>query len=328
MSKLLSIIVPVYNSSKYLKRCVESCFSQGFNSEEFEILLCNDGSIDNSLQIANDLQSKYNCIRVFSQENSGAGIARNLGLDYAYGKYVMFVDSDDYINSIDLRKFIQTAENNNLDVLRFAFKIYDKKGNYTITCESQFDVEHIYSGIDAVLMNYTIGSACGTLFKRDFLIESGIRFRGDMAHEDCEFMLRLIPKAKRLMVTSVCLYTYCWNENSTDRNKSATNIIRLKQSDIVVAKSYHDTADFFPDENPLNEFYHRKGNSLVVQFLISLIGNKSGLSLKNKMELIDFAKSKGVYPMEKFRTLSWKTTLLQIILNQSIIEKTLIRLFN
>lgn len=324
----LSIIIPIYNAENHLDRCVSSCINQGLKEDEYEILLCNDGSADGSLAIAEDFSQKHNCIKVFSQENAGAGMARNLGLKHALGRYVMFVDADDYINSLDLNNYYQIAEDNNLDLLRFSFKVYNAKGYFSISHMSQFDENQVYSGQEAVLMDYTIGSACGTLFRRDFLIEFGFHFRDDMAHEDCEFMLRLLPKVNRMMVSSACLYTYCWNANSTDRAKSVRNIVRLKQSDILVAQSYFATADKESLDSPIRKYYHRKGNSLLTQFLLSLIYKTKQLSLNEKMDLLSFANLHGVYPIHSFRTLSWKTTLLLFFLNRPIIEKSLLHLFN
>lgn len=323
----LSYIIPVYNSEIYLERCVKSCMNQGLEENEYEILLCNDGSTDNSLAIAKDFSQKYSCVKVYSQKNAGAGMARNLGLRHAQGEYVMFVDSDDYLNAIDFNYFFHIAESKNLDLLRFAFKMYDSEGHYSICHMSQFNEEQIYTGAEAVVMDYTIGSACGTLFRRKFLIDMGFHFRVDMAHEDCEFMLRLLPQVKRMMVSSACLYTYCWNEGSTDRDHSPLKVMKSHRSDVVVAKSYLETAQSLPKTNPVSPYYKKKSNSLMTSFLLSLIRNRYGLSLADRKQLLEFAKGENVYPMKRYGTLSWKTSILQIFLNQEWMELLLMRLF-
>lgn len=325
----LSIIIPAYNAENYVARCFDSIL-QSVDVDYYEVLFVDDGSTDNTFELANNFIRDKDAtqIRIIRQKNSRQGAARNNGIAHAQGRYVMFVDVDDCINPIGFKKYYVQATENNLDMLRFAFKEYDADGNFVVSHQSQFDENHIYSGQEAILMDYTIGSSCGTLFRRDFLINSGIYFREDMAHEDCEYMLRLLPKVERMMVLPVPLYTYCWNENSTDRSKSAASVLRLKQGDIFVAKSYFETAETFSNNHPINKYYYRKGNSLLTQFLLSLVQEKNSLSLNARMGLLSFANLQGVYPTPTFRTLSWKTTLLLFFLNRPIIEKSLIRLFN
>ena len=116
---LLSIIVPLYNSAAYLPRCLESLLHQDISLEEYEILLINDGSPDNSLDIVNEYALKYPNIRAFSQENKGTSGARNTGLLEARGTYVYFVDPDDYVLENSLRVILNRMEEASLDALRF-----------------------------------------------------------------------------------------------------------------------------------------------------------------------------------------------------------------
>lgn len=112
--KLVSVIVPVYNVEKYLSKCIESILAQSYNN--IEIILINDGSEDNSLQVCNDYSNKSKKIRVVDKENSGVSSTRNLGIDYATGKYLCFVDSDDYIE----KDYIANLVNNvNEDTITF-----------------------------------------------------------------------------------------------------------------------------------------------------------------------------------------------------------------
>ena len=100
---IISIIIPIYNAEKYLSTCIESILSQGF--EDFELLLINDGSKDNSLSICNDYAQRDSRIKVFDKPNGGVSSARNLGLDNATGEYVMFVDADDRLAPNALEMF-------------------------------------------------------------------------------------------------------------------------------------------------------------------------------------------------------------------------------
>ena len=93
----ISVIVPVYNVEKFLSTCLESILDQGLSEQEYEIILINDGSIDGSLAICNLYAKAHSNIHVYSQENQGVSLARNLGMSKARGEWVMFLDSDDYL---------------------------------------------------------------------------------------------------------------------------------------------------------------------------------------------------------------------------------------
>ena len=109
MNKKISVIVPVYNAEKYISRCVDSILSQ--NSVDFELLLVDDGSSDDSLKICKRYEKMDNRVRVFSQGNSGPSSARNLGLERATGEYITFVDSDDWIEGGFFQKILEVGNN-------------------------------------------------------------------------------------------------------------------------------------------------------------------------------------------------------------------------
>ena len=116
----LSIIIPAYNAGKYLERCVSSCEEQSVPQDEFEIIVVNDGSKDNTLEVAESLADKYSNLRIFSKENGGSSSARNMGLDHAKGDYITFVDSDDYLLPGKLAAVLSVAENNSAFASEFS----------------------------------------------------------------------------------------------------------------------------------------------------------------------------------------------------------------
>ena len=322
----LSIIIPAYNAERYVTRCLKSVF-ECIDIDNFEIILVDDGSTDHTCELVEQFihDTKSENIKIVHQQNSRQGAARNHGMRLAQGKYLMFVDVDDYLLPVHFAKYYEIAENNNLDILKFSSQVFNKWGGYTINCESQFAEDKIYTGIETILKNYTIGSVWAAIYNRDFINESNVQFREDIVHEDVEFMLRLLPHAKQISFKSACLYAYCWNEGSTDRSRTRENILRLKKSDIIIATSFKRIADFYPSS--LHDIYLKKSNSMVVQHLISLIQNEDNLSLDERMELLQYSILNKIYPMDSYCTLSWKTTLLQLILNQPLIVKRLIKHF-
>ena len=123
-SELVSFIIPVYNVQKYLSRCLESVLQQTYHNTE--ILLINDGSQDNSLAICEDYQKKDNRIQIINKENGGVSSARNTGLRIASGKYITFVDADDYVKEIYIETLITDMQKKGL-ILRHVVIIVKKK---------------------------------------------------------------------------------------------------------------------------------------------------------------------------------------------------------
>jgi glycosyltransferase involved in cell wall biosynthesis len=115
----LSFVIPAYNVEKFIGRCLNSIYSQSVDENRYEVIVVDDGSTDNTLNILKKLTERHKNLRVFSQENQGVSIARNRGLEMAVGKYVWFVDADDYIMPNAFVVLSVFASDNHLDVLFF-----------------------------------------------------------------------------------------------------------------------------------------------------------------------------------------------------------------
>ena len=127
--KELSIIIPVYNVQKYLEDCLLSIYKQSLSLETFEVIAVNDGSTDSSIDILREYGEIYPNLIIISQENKGLSKARNNGLAVASGKYVFFMDSDDFLCLDSLASLLSKAVEYDLDVLRFDYKFVDEKGD-------------------------------------------------------------------------------------------------------------------------------------------------------------------------------------------------------
>lgn len=122
----LSVIVPLYNSAPYMRRCVDSLLKQDIDPDQYEIILVNDGSPDNSLQIAEEYAAHYPQVKVLSQQNRGASGARNTGIRAAAGEYLCFCDPDDYVQPDTTRMLIEKMDADKLDMLRFKYIAVDE----------------------------------------------------------------------------------------------------------------------------------------------------------------------------------------------------------
>ena len=122
MAPKISFIIPIYNSEKFIARCVSSVIDQGLPLNDFEIIIINDGSTDDSLSVVQELQKKHAAIRIINQDNQGVAVARNVGIDAAVGEYLWFVDNDDVLIRNSARHLLAHVMQNNLDVLTFGVK--------------------------------------------------------------------------------------------------------------------------------------------------------------------------------------------------------------
>lgn len=208
---MLSIIVPVYNVEAYLEKCLSSIFSSTFT--DFELIIINDGTKDNSEQIINKYLNIYkDKITYISKENSGLSDTRNIGMNIAKGRYIAFVDSDDYIEPDAYELMINKAMERDFDVVaadvRLVYENSDKEeivsSNYK---KDMFDKEEIKT---SVLVQYPV--VWNKIYKKEIL--EGVSFSKGVCYEDMEFILKLYPKIKSVGVVKKPLYNYLQRENS------------------------------------------------------------------------------------------------------------------
>lgn len=273
MSKILSIVVPAYNVERELEKCIESCLKQDILQESYEIIIVNDGATDNTLQVATDIAAKYECVSVVNQKNMGLSGARNTGLKYAKGKYVWFIDSDDYIKPNVLGNMIMQADDNNLDCLFFRLqRVFDddcfrsEVDDYECV-QPNVTRNVILSGRDAILQGYNPSSVCAILFNVEFLRKYSLQFMLGIYHEDAEFTYRMISKAQRVMFVSEAPYLYFTHAGTMTRSKNVKSLIKNRIDDIIVAQSYLKLAQELKDDSKLSTVITRRAKSILFGLL-------------------------------------------------------------
>lgn len=225
-----SLILPVYNVEKYVKRCVNSLLRQEYT--DYEIILVDDGSTDSSGSICDKLADKNNNIFAYHKENGGLSDARNYGIDRAKGNYILFIDSDDWVDEKLLISLHNHLNKSNVDILKFGFQKM-QEGNYKNTFFSYFNIG-VYDRrqIEETILPYTIGpkrlfcyeqNACKSVWSHvyslNFLRENNIRFvsEREILNEDYLFNLHTLLYAKSLEVTHYILYYYDYREGSLSK---------------------------------------------------------------------------------------------------------------
>ena len=219
----ISIIIPIYNSEFFLKRCISSIINQDL--KDIEIICIDDSSTDNSLNILKKLQKKHKEIIILKNQNRrGAGISRNKGIDIARGEYIHFIDADDTLVQNIYNKIYSIAHNNNLDILRTKTYLYDYKSNkiYTNVYNSLYRIPKKYfnKSINFLekpyLFFYGIQVApWAGLFKTKFLKDHNIRFNTLTCVNDRSFFAETIFNATSIMFTDVFLIYYTINNNNS-----------------------------------------------------------------------------------------------------------------
>lgn len=210
----LSIIIPAYNSEKYIEKCIMSCINQDLPQEKYEIIVVDDGSTDNTKQIINKLQAKYDCIKYYYQDNAAQGAARNNGLSKAQGKYIWFVDSDDWIEEDCLSLILNRLENFSLTgvLVAHATCYRTHMGKW---CD--FDEDKILTGKEVLTDKRFFISPTYAIWEKKYLLDYNLKFKERIFHEDTEFYPRLFYNASRIgAISKVCYYVYL-NPTSTTR---------------------------------------------------------------------------------------------------------------
>lgn len=242
MKPLISIIVPVYNVEKYLSRCIDSILSQTFF--DFEILLIDDGSTDGSPIICDKYSNKDSRVRVFHKKNGGVSSARNLGLEYALGEWITFVDSDDWIDNNMYTLLYEEAISSNADIVLCDFYVYYSKNrielNKAISTDcSKNDIIRKY------ILSFT--SLCNMLVHRSLYDKTKLRIPLNIINcEDFWLTVQLFYYAKKVSSIHIPLYYYNReNENSILNNFDANKA----QSEI---NAYLNIISFFREKNILD----------------------------------------------------------------------------
>ena len=212
-SPYFSIIIPVYNVEKYLSQCLDSILEQNF--KDYELILINDGSSDDSLQICLDYQNKEKKIQVIEQLNGGPSSARNNGLNRAKGKYVMFIDSDDWIASETLQILYEQSQDN-CPLIYYGFCAQYGGGDYISTIQGyrhshnqQQYYSILYQTMENKMHSFVYGFTCNKLFRRDIIEKNSLRFDLSLRiKEDEVFTNQFCASIGEVKIIPYALYNY------------------------------------------------------------------------------------------------------------------------
>lgn len=253
-----SFIVPVYNTEKYLKKCLDSLVNQTY--KDFEIIVVNDGSTDKSSSIISKYQKKYKNIIVINKENEGLSMARNRGVQKSSGKYIIFVDSDDYVSNKLLEEVDKKIDDS--DILRFQIATEDEE--YTKINEYHEEGFESMCGYDAFkyLSSYHfVEPAWCYVIRKDYYIENKFSFKKGVYHEDFGLIPYVIYKARKVKSIDFIGYYYI------QRNGSIMNNCDYKKT----VKKTFDMLEQYKTMRLFAKNINRKNN--LADYFLSYISN-------------------------------------------------------
>ena len=224
--KKVSIIIPVYNTEKYLKRCFDSVIAQEYKN--LELVIINDGSIDNSEQIINEYKNKYpDLISYYSKENTGVADTRNYGIEKAKGEYVMFLDSDDYLDKALLKR-LEEYINEDIELIKFKLQRVNENGKtLEIVPGATFERTTGEEGFNKLYStDVLLDSPCVYLIKKEIFEKNNLKFAVGTEHEDFGLIPFIIVLAKTMISINFYGYYYIQSDNSITRNENYNKTIK------------------------------------------------------------------------------------------------------
>ena len=247
----VSVIVPVYNTEKYLRKCIESLVNQTLN--DVEIVMINDGSKDSSESIIKEYIEKYPDKFVYrSQENSGQAVARNLALELCNGEYIGFLDSDDFVKTDMFARMYQKAVETGADYVACGYTDLTYEDGKEIELQHYVASKVAYNTKD--MFKGALVSPFLHLYRRDIIEKSKVKFPEGVIYEDTAFYLNLIPYIKKLAVIEEPLAYRVRHSNSTMTTFKAEKVAQIFPV-IDAALDYYKKYDFYEEyKNELTYF--------------------------------------------------------------------------
>ena len=311
----LSIIVPIYNVAPYLRKCVDSLLAQDIT--DYEIILVDDGSTDNSGAIADEIvreamgngqwaiDNATNSqspianrpkLCVIHQENAGLSAARNTGIAAAQGEYILFVDSDDYLQPNILGTLLEQAERDNLDVLRFCYQNVKESGEAFAPYKDMTNYND-YSTVPTdglTFLNERMGNQCYVV---QFLVKTEIvrqeLFTPGIYFEDTDWTPRMLLHAKRVASTDLVVYNYLWREGSITLSQKDLAKIRKQLDDkIAILGRLNKWGNAVPDR--------RWFDGMISGLVINLVGIIASMFYSERKLYIKQIKALNILPITTY----------------------------
>lgn len=323
-NKLLSIVIPVYNIEEHVGNCLESTLAQNIPSEDYEIIIVDDGSTDDSPQIIEGCAKKHKNIIVITKENGGLGSSRKAGLEKARGKYIYFLDGDDYLAHNTLDQVLSFAVEQNLDIAGFGVKRTTELQLEQTESTGPIKPSKIMNGIEFIanIPEYRV-EVWWYLIKREFLLETKLQFKNKRFVNDSYFTPMLFVKAKRAAFYPMDIYRYVERGDSITKKKSNSHYKKhIADSIYAIEKMQHIIQNLKLKENPNEKTIQKIKTRQESYTFFSLIRfAKSDIKLSELTPMLAKLKGLNAYPIKNMRSKEYRAfsyKFLTLIMNNIV----------
>ena len=303
----ISVIVPVYNVEKYLKKCLDTIISQTFS--DIEIICVNDGATDNSRKILEEYKNKDYRIVIVDKKNGGLSSARNAGMKVARGEFISFIDSDDWIDETMLEKLYNSMTTLKTDITICAVHQFDEiKQAVDDSCE-YFTLGHFDESFDNKVFSYKdtksfLTNVCvmawNKLYRKSFLDECKAEFPDGLIFEDGPFFFSIFFKTQRVSIVRDFLYYYRINRNGSIIKKGGKQFFDIIDVVNLMCNSLKELPDF---DDVKYQFFHQKLDDIHYRFELIPLYMKDKFARKFRKvsclldeKLFDYSKIEKDYP--------------------------------
>lgn len=211
MEEVVSVIIPVYNCERFIEKCLKSVLNQSYPN--LEIIIVNDGSNDRSGMIIDDIMAAESHAKIIHQDNKGVSVARNIGLAYTTGKYIVFLDGDDYLGKEYIKQLVETAKKENSELVICGYQRVDEEGNVLDRI-----IPGTYSVNEHEEWACRISAICSRLYKKEAWDNYGIRFEQGVRGEDVPISLFFNAVCKNIKTVQEAEYYYVQHGDSATHN--------------------------------------------------------------------------------------------------------------
>ncbi|OEK08597.1 hypothetical protein A8C32_03870 [Flavivirga aquatica] len=298
----LSIVVPCYNAEEHIGRCLNSLINQSLNQADYEIIVINDGSTDNSIKLIEEFKKPYKNVTIYSQQNKGLGAVRNKGMKLAKGDYIYFIDSDDYLAYNTLNIVLDHLIKFNLDLLGFKTNETEKLNLFSSSTKNIPKVT-VTKGVDFMLNNKQHRyEAWWYIIKNEYLQKTGFQFEEGKFLEDVIFTFRILMNAKRFAFLPIDVHRYVKNPNSIMNNESQPHLRKLIAGYVSLVHRLNNlTNDVLEikDSEYLKIIENIKYTSSLNTYFMFYKLIRSDISIKNINKILNNLNKINAYPFKR-----------------------------
>ena len=312
--KKLSIIVPVYNTEKHLKKCFDSIINQ--NNSEIEIVVINDGSTDNSETIIKEYTDKYKDIfKYYKKDNTGVADTRNFGIEKATGEYIMFLDSDDYIDQKlydNIKKYIDE----NVELIKYKMQRVDENDKLLeIVPGATFDEITGEEGFNRLYgTDVLLDSPCVYVIKKDIFERNNLKFKVGTEHEDFGLIPFVIVLAKSMVSTNFYGYYYVQSQGSLMRNENYQKTIKR----VYDALGHYDNAKEYSQKINISKLTH---DNIMIYYTNAVILKARDLKEEERKKYLQELNKRKVFKNIKARNLKQMIKKILLMMDMNLYLK-------